>query len=179
MTRIGLLWVLPVVSLLSCAVPITDESSHYYRMPVGTTLVLHQQLAIPAGNARVFLQSGKVVKKSHLDSYRPHCNFEQRTVSHGTAVIAPDRFTVTAVTAGEDFVVQREGLHHAGWRIVGGSDGVSMVNRYIAHTLASTSQPQVVRLTCHGGFDFPGRAQLPSLTEIRTALGEVATIELP
>lgn len=179
MTRIGILVGLSVMTLASCATPATDESSPYYRMPVGATVELHQQLAIPAGHSRVFLQNGKVVKKTRLDGYRPHCNFEQRTVSDGTAVIAPDRFTVTAVTAGEDFVVQREGLHHAGWRMSGFDDSVSMVNRYIAHTLSSASQPQVMRLTCHGGFDFPGRAQLPSLTEIRNALGEVATVELP
>lgn len=169
------------LTLASCAGPVADESSPYSRMPVGTTLVLQQDLAVPAGHARIFLQHGKVVEKRRLDVYYPHCNFEQRAVSDGTAVIKADRFRVTAVGMGEDYVVQRDrdALIHAGWSMAGEFGGVSMVNRYVDHTLGSPSQPQVMRLTCHGGFAFPGEAETPSLTDIRTALGVVAAIELP
>src|SRR5512143_4162142 len=93
MTRNALLWVLFAMTLASCAVsPVTDEGSQFYRLPVGTAVVLNQDLTVPAGNARVFLQRGKVVAKNRLDVYQPDCNFEQRTVSDGTAVIKADDF---------------------------------------------------------------------------------------
>lgn len=150
------------------------------RLPVGTTVVLNQPLTVPAGQARVFLQGGRVIERVRLRQYYPHCDFEIRQVSDGSAGIAPDRFTVTAVTEGEEPVVMRQTLHYAGLRLSDmQQDGVSMVSRYLHHWLHSPRQPQVLRLTCHGGFDFPGRAQLPTVAEIRYALGEVVTLSAP
>jgi hypothetical protein len=179
MKPLASLLVLSTLALASCAGQVVDESSHYYLIPVGATVVLQQDLTIPAGHARVFLQRGKVVEKRKLASYYPSCNFEQRAVSDGTAVIKADRFKVTAVKRGEDYVVQRDPLVHTGWSMAGEFGGVSMINRLIQHSLFSPSQPQVMYLTCHGGYDFPGRAELPSLTDIRSALGEMAAVELP
>ncbi len=177
MTWLNRSWVLSVAVLCSCATTAVDEGSPYYRLPVGTNVVLQQELAVQAGHTRVFLQQGKVVAKNRLDIYRPHCDFEQHAVSDGTAVIKADRFRVTAVSSGEDLVVQSDPLIHAGWNLVGEFDGVTLVNRYVQHTLSSPGQPQVMRLTCHGGFAFPGQALTPSLTEMRAALGEVVAIE--
>lgn len=179
MIRTSLLLVLSALAQLSCATTVTNENSPYYRMPVGTSVVLHQDITVPAGHARVFLQYGKVVAKHRLDTYYPHCNFEQRAVSDGTALINADRFRVTAVRSGEDLVVQREGLLHSAWRVMGEFDGISMVNLYIRHSISSPSQPHVVSFTCHGGFEFQGKALTPSLTDIRNVLGVVATVELP
>lgn len=179
MARKVCLWVLSLFALASCALPVADEGSPYFRLPVGATVVLGQDLPVPAGHARVFLQVGKVVAKTRLDIYRPHCDFEQRAVSDGTAVIRADRFRITAVDSGEDLVVQREGLMHTGWEMRGEFDGVTLVNPYIRYRLSSPGQPQVLLLTCHGGFDLAGQALPPSLNDIRKALGEVATIELP
>ncbi|MEW6648500.1 MAG: hypothetical protein AB1450_14975 [Pseudomonadota bacterium] len=179
MTRISGLLVLTVVVLGGCATPVLDESAPGYRLPPGTAVVLQQDLAVPAGHARVFLQQGRVVAKHRLDVYRPHCNFEQRTVSDSTAVIAADRFTVTAVSEGEDFVVQRRFFVYAALSLAGDDTSPSQINRYFHYTLASSQQPGVMRLTCHGGFDLPGAAQLPSLADMRAALGEVASIERP
>jgi hypothetical protein len=180
MTRKGMLLVLSVIALTSCAGQAVNKEVPD-RLLVGTTVVLQQDLAVPAGHARVFLQQGRVVEKHRLDPGLPHCNFEQRTLSDGTAVIKADRFKVTAVSVGEDMVVQRDcdSMLPVGLREAGGSDCVDKVNRYINHQLFSPSQPQVMRLTCHGGFEVPGRAQLPGLPDIRTALGGVATLELP
>lgn len=179
MTRIRALLVSAVVVMAGCATPVLDEGAAGYRLPVGATVVLQQELAVPAGHARVFVQQGRVVAKHHLDVYRPHCNFEQRIVSDGTAVIAADRFTVTAVNEGEDFIVQRRTFIYAALRLADDDNSPSQVNRYFHYTLASPRQPGVMRLTCHGGFDLPGRAQLPTLADMRTVLGEVAVIERP
>lgn len=178
MTRIGWLLVSTAALLAGCAAPLVDEGSPGYRLPLTSVVVLQQALPVPAGHARVFLQGGAVVEKHRLNPYRPHCNFEQRAVSDGTAVIAADRFTVTAVSVGEDFVVQRRAYVYAALRLAGDDDSPGQVNRYLHHRLASDRQPEVMRLTCHGGFDLPGLAQLPSLVDMRAALGEVAVLEV-
>jgi hypothetical protein len=179
MSRMSMLLVVSTVTLGACAAPVVDENSTYYRLPVRTTVVLQQDLPVPAGHARVFLQYGKVVEQRHLKPYQASCNFEQREVSDGSAVIKADRFTVTAVSSGEDYVVQGSPLIYAGWQMSGFNDSVSMVNAYVRYELSSPNQPQVMRLTCHGGFDFQGRAQPPSLTEINAAVGEAVKFELP
>lgn len=179
MTRIGTVLVFAAVVLAGCAVSMVPEGEAGYRLPLGATVVLQQDLSVPAGHARVFLQHGVVMAKHRLEPYQPHCNFEQRPVSDGTAYISADRFAVIAVSAGEDFVVQRRPYIYAALRMADDDNSPGLVNRYFHYRLAAERQPQVMRLTCHGGFDLPGLAQLPSLADIRHALGEVATIELP
>jgi len=180
MARKALLWVLFALTLASCAVsPVTDESSQFYRLPVGTAVVVNQDLTVPAGNARVFLQRGKVIAKNRLAVYQPHCNFEQRTVSDGTAVIKADAFKVTAVSVGDDLVVQSHAMVYVSLSMNEDRDGASMINRYVRYSLASPRQPQVMYLTCHGGFQMPFQAEYPSLIDIRSALGGLVTIQLP
>ncbi|GAB4294417.1 MAG: hypothetical protein Kow0096_10590 [Thiohalomonadaceae bacterium] len=75
--------------------------------------------------------------------------------------------------------MQRRSFVHAALSLAGDDTSPSQINRYLHYTLASSQPPGVMRLTCHGGFDLPGAAQLPTLADMRTALGEVASIERP
>lgn len=52
----------------------------------------------------------------------------------------------------------------------------SLVSRYVHLYLESKRQPDVMRLTCHGAFDFMWDAELPAVNEMREALGEVVTL---
>jgi len=159
--------------------PIRDEDSPRMRIAPGSTITLHEALTVPAGHTRVFLQNGKVKGKTKLDQYYPHCNFEVRSVSNGTLRIEPDVFTVTAVTEDEEEVVTRTSpLRLASWRFSGGGDSVVLLTRFVAHRLDSPRQPQVMRLTCHGGFADPWQVDYPSITDIRQALGKLATVTL-
>lgn len=178
MTRISLLLVLTASTVFGCAVQTADESSPDYRLPAGTELVLRETLVVPAGSARVFLQRGAVVAKARLDYYNPHCNFELREVSDGTARIEPDVFFITRVTVGFEEVVGRELPHYAGVGLPTFDDMRPFITRYVRHDLNSAVQPQVMRMTCHGGFDDSWWAELPTLNEIRAALGTFATVQL-
>lgn len=179
MSRITIPVLLSAAMLTSCAAPVIDETSQYYGLPVGTTVVLQQDLTIPSGNARVFMQFGKVVAKTRLKTYQASCNFEQHDVSDGTAVIRADRFRITAVARGEDLVVQKGGLRYASFRIADDGSNVSMVNLYIRYALSSPTQPQVMHLTCHGGFAMPNDAELPSQIDVQRAVGGLVSFELP
>jgi hypothetical protein len=54
-----------------------------------------------------------------------------------------------------------------------------MITRGVHLWFGSDTQPDVMRLTCRGGFDDPWRAQPPSIDEMRVVLGDYARIELP
>jgi len=141
----------------------------------GSSIVLHRAVTVPAGSARVFLQAGAVLAKTRLNTYLPHCNLEVREVASVPLDIEPDTFTVRSVAEGEESVVGINGERYAA-RLRVTDDTPTMVSRYVHYQLHSPRQPQVLRLTCHGGMDFPGRALPPSLGEMRQALGGVLSI---
>jgi hypothetical protein len=173
--------VLAALLLGACQqMPVTDENSPSMRVQPGSRIILHEALTVPAGHARVFLQGGKVVAKTKLKRYHPHCNFEVRQVSDGSLRIEPDTFLVTDVVTDEEEWVSREWpLRVAGWEMSGGAlDGPMMVTRLVHHRLDSPRQPQVMRLTCHGGFAEAWKVRYPSVSEIRRSLGQRATLEL-
>lgn len=165
--------------LVACQqAPVRDEASHFSRVGVGSSFVLHESLIVPVGHARVFLQGGKVVAKVQLNRYHPHCNFEVRSVSDGTLRIEPDTFLVTGIEEHmEEVVTRRQPLRYAAFSMED-FDSMAMITRFVRHWLYSERQPEVMRLTCHGGFDDPSEALPPSIAEIRQALGKLVTLNL-
>ena len=159
--------------------PVLDEESPRSRIAPGSVLVLHEPLSVPVGHARVFLQDGKVRAKRRIDMYYPHCNFELRTLSDAPQTIHPGRFTIKAIRWNEEMVVEH-GPARPYYTDAGSGDvSVSLITRLLQHRLEAPQQPELMRLTCHGGFAEPWRAQFPSVAQIRQVLGELATIEAP
>ncbi len=178
MLRLRWLWMAAMPLLVSCAGPGIANQAVYYRVPAAATVTLHQRLQVPAGTARVFLQDGAVVAKNRLHYYYPSCDFEVYQVSDGSARIEPATFAVSRLSVGDDLVVwRRSPLRYAALRFATNDDGMPpLVNRYVDYWLRSARQPQVMRLTCHGGFDFEGRATLPTAADIRKSLGAYASL---
>ncbi len=121
-----------------------------------------------------------MVPKVRLDRYRPHCNFEVRSVSDGTLRIEPDTFLVTEVDEDEEEVVGLpQPQRYAGLELNGGrGGGINQIVYYVRHWLYAERQPEVMHLTCHGGFDLPFYARTPGIGEIRQALGQLVTLNL-
>jgi hypothetical protein len=156
--------------LMACQqAPVRDENSPRSRVSIGSHFILHQVLA----------QEGQVVAKNKLERYQPHCNIEVHSVSSGGSYIEPDTFVVTAVMEDEVEVVRGTAWQHYASLFYSG-DGMDtlMLSRFVRHTLQSASQPEVMRLTCHGGFAEPWQVATPSVREIRQALGELVTLKL-
>jgi hypothetical protein len=156
-----------------------DTASTFYLPPIGTLVELKQPLTVRPGRARVFLQGGKV--SQGIDQYAPNCNFEIRTLSEQSQVIEPETFLVVRVQRLTEEVVQltrpiRVASRGGG---IGGDGGHSMVTRGVHLWFGSDIQPDVMRMTCRGGFDDPWRAELPSIDEMRAALGAYAGLTLP
>lgn len=173
---------IPLVALLlsacqtSSTIRETSDGS-VYRQLEGTTLVLNQDLDIAAERARVFIQNGAV--RSGFDSYRTHCAFEIDDVRHDGAVIRADSFTVSRVQSAIVQVVMREPLRVAALMRVDGIDGGGSGSYYAGYHLwlASANQPQVRRVSCFGVYAQPYELYPPTVEEIRSALGQIATLE--
>jgi len=177
----SLAFVVLVLFITACQqAPVRDEDSQWMRVTPGSSIVLHQMLTVPKGQARVFLQAGKVVVKTRLNQYHPHCNFEVRSVSDGNLRIEPASFLVTDVATGEEEVVMGPSVLRPAVQRVSfeTADDSNMISLYVRHRLHSPHQPQVMRLTCHGGFAEPNEADYPSVSDVRRALGNIATVQL-
>jgi hypothetical protein len=176
---LGSLWLVAV--LPGCnSQGVRPDKAPWLPIPAGSQVVLHEPLEIRARHTRVFLQGGEVIYSGDMDQYYANCNFEVRERLDKPQTIESDRFMITSVQLDEDIVVQlkqpRYAQLFAGFRSQG--PGKPPVARVLHHWLGSEAQPQVMRLTCRGGFAEEFEAKWPTLGEIRAVLGDKASIEL-
>jgi hypothetical protein len=177
----GLLLGLVVTGCSQNALVKPDPASVHYLPPVGSRVELHRPLSVPGGHTRVFLQGGEPVSKAGFDRYRPSCNFEIRSLSDQPREILPGSFLVTRVQRENAEVVLRPvtPVMLAGPYFAGRDDGLPMIVRSVHLWLADDRQPDLMRLTCRGGFDDPWDADPPSIEQMRRAIGGYASLELP
>jgi hypothetical protein len=153
-----------------------------YKVPVGSKVILHQQLSIGPRRTQSFVQDGEqAIHKTFgggYDQYYPFCYFEVIDVVDRTQTVEPDTFTIIKISRYQTDIVQTPGKQSTGLSS-GDDDGgpppiVDMNMMY----LESATQPNVKLLACASGFDDPFNARLPTIEEIRQSLGAVATLEL-
>jgi hypothetical protein len=156
-----------------------SEDSPYYAVPVGSRIVLNRPLIIPPDHASVYIQRGQIVPFSQFDDYAPHCRFELSTVSPTAQTVEPDAFVVYKV--GQEIIVGRA-LTRPGLLLAqsGGDRGdghdAKLYSRILY--LRSTKQPDVLRVACGEWHDYSFSRHL-TIQEIRAALGNLFTLELP
>ena len=161
-----------------------DESSPYYLVSIGARVLLKQALAIPPQQVGVYIQNGKVLPWSEINAYYAHCKFELRDRKDTEQKVDPGEFIVTRVV--QDVVHMVSGGHAqtAGlsWSArIGTMDDGASVQTYATYLyLGSDRQPQVFRLGC-GHWAYPGSryAEHLSIAQMRKALGDLITLELP
>ena len=89
----------------SCATgPVDPEHSIFYKIPVGSSLVLNKEMTIPAEKLSVFIQNGTVKSFRDVEKYDPYCKFEVRTKRSSDVVIKPDSFIIYRYTTDENVV---------------------------------------------------------------------------
>jgi len=151
-----------------------DENSPFDVPPTGSRLVLKQALTIPAHNAGVSLQGGRVVSDKDVNQYHPHCRLEVHEVRETTQTVTPDEFVVRRAYQ-DSQMVALPGLMKAGLRVTSG------MRYYVFRTtldLRSERQPQVRWLVCQQWGE-QALGQHVTLREIRATLGEMITLQLP
>jgi hypothetical protein len=151
-----------------------DESSPFYKVPVGSTLTLNQPLTIQPRHASVRMQYGKVMTYSQIDAFYPNCDFEVRTIAKQATTINPDTFLITKVVNEEDVAA-------GNWNVFAffgsGDGGPSHVDYMTIMYLESVKQPDVLRITCTHWED-PVEAEFLSIQQMRKAMGKILTLNI-
>jgi hypothetical protein len=168
---------LTVVLIAGCQAGFS--ANHAYLVPSSGSIVkLHKQLVVPAGHTRVFLQHGQVVAKAKFDRYYPSCNFEVWKLTKEPTVIHPGEFIVTKATQDINHVVSLEYQKVAALRWHNQESDRAMIMHAMHMRLQSAKQPNLYRLTCRGWLADPSDAVKPTITDMREALGNFASIKL-
>jgi hypothetical protein len=177
--------------LTGCQTGVRDSDSRFFLPPVGTRVIVHQEIPIPQRWARVYLQDGSLYAKGKYNEYYPNCVFIVAEVSDGSAAIEPDTFEVYDVRWGSQDVLGGLPVMLAGVSIgiggggggfvIGGvSDGGAVFQNYnVIMKLRSERQPGVIELICNAGKDDPDRVEQPTVEQMRQSLGAYASLELP
>lgn len=161
-----------------------NEDSPYYKVPVGSRLILNNDIAIPPYKAGVYIQGGLILPLSQLNKYYPHCKFEVLTIRDAPQTVKADTFVIEKVVQEITDTVDSGQL-----RLAGASTGIGILN--VSHdddglnvqayatllNLHSERQPDVFRLSC-GQWAYPNQGQQVTINEIRKALGNLFTLQL-
>jgi hypothetical protein len=128
------------------------------------------------------------VEKRKLDEYSVNCDFEIHTLADTIRYIEPGKYVVTRTVRTEDSIIQRQkqkpaqvASRHleAGISLHGGGDAPPMMFELVEMKLKSEKPSDIKQLSCRGAIDDISRMELPTLAEIREALGKYASIQVP
>ncbi len=171
--------------LSACGPPTIRDTASQSQVPIqGGTLELHQEMVIPARRTRVFFQDGRQL--SGINEFQPHCQLRVRNISDQPQTVQPDRFRIESVFGIETTIVSRDPvlLASVSPTLIAGSGGGGgngdddpLMYAYFM-SLQSDKQPQVSFLVCGGAFAAPAFADQPTLQDIQTAMGALATLTL-
>ena len=176
--------VLVVTVLAACQTTAYEgnENSPYYKVPIGSKLILHQEIEIPPHLAGIYLQAGKIVPLAQVNQYYPHCKFEVFKLKDTPQLIQADEFLIKKVVQEMTHSVSADRLQLAAVSIgmgihIGIDDDSSPLLTYVTRLdLYSEKQPDVFRLSC-GLWAYPPKGQHVTIREIRQVLGEVFTLQ--
>lgn len=159
-------------------------------IPAGSVLVLNQPLQLDAGDARVFMQNGRVMSESVLggmDRLKPRCSFglEKQGSEPLVSTIEPDRFTTGRARnrayaerwpkAGIQVASRSAVIMAATSEEQGGT--LAELTYVLEIPVSSPNQPQVDDFTCT--VDRPAHwAGKLGLEAIRAAAGDLVTVEV-
>ncbi len=173
--------VLAMTLLVGCSVnDAKDEDSTFYAVPVGSTLVLNQQVNIRGDQVAVYVQNGELMQYKEVDFYLPNCKFEIYTMSEQARTVSPDRFEIIKVVDDiESSAIQKSTrLAALDDAITFGMLDKSYVFNYATLMyLRSEQQKDVYRMTCQHWEDVMDDRHL-SVTQMRQAMGDIFTLEI-
>ena len=175
--------------LIGCATAPPDESSPWYRVPVGSEVVLETQVQVPAWQKQVYFQDGAAVDWRKVNIYRPHCALRVAEKSETAQSISPDRFRVESFREERFFKQVRRQENSpqvlptavgpqvtvaAGWDRDGRMD-YEVTAMVIG--LESARQPHVEALIC-ADWGLPQDTMHITVEKVRQALGDMARLEI-
>lgn len=181
MNRWGV-WCALAAAVTGCQT-LEDKDAAYYQIREGSTLVLNQELHIPADAARISIQNGEVKTHGLVNEFSPYCELEVGQVKPTAQLVKPDEFVIHKV----GYRTYNVGLSPGTTAGLGlslslsGGDGPRQTFYATVLYLRSEKQPNVLKLTCESDQRaFPGIVYARHLTvsEIQEALGAVLTLHI-
>lgn len=175
-----LISLLAILILPACQSGPYSVDTPYYQIPAGSRIVIRQELAIPANQARVYFQYGRRVKQSDVNQYYPHCWFLSWRIADKQQLISPDKFVITHVQYLEEVVQRQTRLLFASSQqrvFLNSDDSIAAIEHKTEMTIESEKNPDIRRLICNQWED-PGDARHVLVSEIRSTLGEFAVLVL-
>lgn len=191
--RIGLTVASIAIAMLGgCRTMIREtDNGRWIEVPRGSTLTLTGAVTIAEDRARVFFVNGRA--RNTGASYQPSCALEVRRISRdGPQTIPPGVLRIDRVqhywtevvdnrrspVPGADPVFAPVAAPTPRLADYGGDGGDAMIQTGYHLWLDEGTDPNLMRLTCLGVLADPAQAFPPTLDEIRTALGRLATLEV-
>lgn len=174
-------FVLVIAVLAGCSShDVKDEDSVYYAVPVGSTLVLHQQVNIRGDQVAVYVQNGELMQYDEVNFYLPNCKFQIYTMSEQPRTVQADTFEIikveddiesSSLPESTDLAVLDKALAY------GMLDRSYMFNYATLMYLNSAKQKDVYRMTCQHWEDVMDDRHL-TIRQMRGAMGDVFTLEI-
>ena len=148
--------------------------------PAGTRLTLNQDVVVPAGASRVFIQYGNVVPHRALNQPFPYCKFQlnrSRDELGRPHTIVADEFVIEKVYRRVDRHTAGVPRQVAAAPLIRGGDR-SAETLAVTMEIVSPRQPEVDRFVCAAWAE-PDIFNFPSVAEIRRTLGDIITLTAP
>lgn len=190
LTRVSMFTALLVLS--SCSQwQVTDPSSPYFMPLPGSKVIVHQRLEVPPGRTRVFFQYGKLIPHRSIFQYDINCELEINKLADTVRYIEPGTYTVTRTRRQYESIIQRQpdekpvqlaalSTSIAGISAsIGDSGGASMRFEIIRLRLQGEDDALLRELACRGALTDPADMQMPTIAEMRQALGKYVSIQTP
>lgn len=189
-TNIGVSAVLLILSACS-QWQVTDPSSPYFMPLPGSKVIVHQRLEVPPGSTRVFFQHGKLIPHRSIFEYDINCELEISKLADTVRYIEPGTYTVTRTRRQYESIIQNQiqekpvllaalNIQTAGISAsIGDSGGPSMQFEIIRLRLQGEENTLLRELSCRGALADPADMQMPTIAEMRQALGKYVSIETP
>ena len=165
--------------MVSCSSGPYPVTSPYFFIPVGTKLIVHKKITIPANKARVYIQGGKLIP-GQPDQYHGHCWFLSWKVLEREQTIEPGVFTVTGSQKYDDYVNKKSEFQLAAKRSFTDLqlfDTRTAVKRVTTLKIHSDKQKDIREFSC-GYWDSYFDGDHLTVAEIQQVVGGLVEIKL-
>lgn len=188
--RIGVLLVF--LALSACSQwQVTNPASPYFMPLPGSKIIVHQRLEVPGGRTRVFFQYGKLIPHRSIFQYDVNCELEINKLADTVRYIEPGTYTVTRTRRQYESVILNEQPDQP-VQLAALDTSVADIRASAEDSGGSSMQFEIIRLrlqgeenallnglACRGALADPANMQMPTLAEMRQALGKYVSIETP
>ncbi len=144
----------------------------------GAKIEVRQELQVPPGLARIYLQYGQTMQYTAVDQYQPFCYFLMRQPLPVVQLIHPGVFLITAVLVDDVDVRLSLPVKVAGELSYASSTGRGPLAWQTFMELVAADQPEVKTLVCSGAYASPALAEPVRLDEIDRVFGDLATVRV-